>query len=94
MSESFIKNLRLAGFVIFLAGIFMTNTWALLIGELGLVISLFIPYFRLEKLYFAMMNKPELKEKIDAIMKEDLERRLGVNANDETESKDTDSKEG
>ena len=92
MSESFIRNLRLAGFVIFLAGIFISNPWALLIGQLGLMISLFIPYFKLEKLYFAMMNKPELKEKIDDLLKEDLEKRLGVNTDDETQREDDGTK--
>jgi len=85
MSESFIRNLRLAGLVIFVAGIFMTNTWTLFIGQFALIISLFIPYMRLEKLYFAMMNKPELKEKIESLMREDLEKRLGVNKDDETD---------
>ncbi len=93
MSESFLRNLRLASFVIFVAGLFMSNPWALFIGQLGMVISLFIPYFRLEKLYFAMMNKPELKEKIDDLMKEDLEKRLGVNQDDETQSEDEEPKE-
>ena len=93
MSESFIRNLRLAGFVVFIAGIFMSNPWALLIGQVGLMFSLFIPYFRLEKLYFAMMNKPELKEKIETLLKEDLEKRLGVKSDDETQSEDDDTKE-
>ena len=85
MSESFIRNLRLAGFVVFIAGLLMSNAWAMLIGQVGLMISLFIPYFRLERIYFAMLNKPELKEKIDTLLKEDLEKRLGVNTDDETD---------
>lgn len=92
MSESFIRNLRLGSIVIFLAGVFMTNVFALFLGQIGLIISLGIPYFRLERLYFAAMNKPELKEKIEALIKDDIKQRIGVKTNVEEERKDEDTK--
>ena len=79
MSESFIKNLRIACLVIMVAGMLMGNGLALSIAYMGFILSMAVPYFRFERIYWALMRSPEMKEKLETLMREDFESRLGVN---------------
>lgn len=94
MSESFIRNLRIASVVLMVAGLLMGSGLALSIAYFAFILSMSIPYFRIERLYWALMRRPDAKEKIDQIMREDREARLGVNKDDKEERPDDDSKEG
>ena len=70
MSYKFLKQLRIASVVLLWCGLLFSQSMLFMIGALGFGVLMMYSFTQIERLYFAIKEHPDLKDKVEKLVKD------------------------